>query len=74
MTPKLLENHDVCRQLWCAGMLEAVRIWKSGYAIHLSLKDFEKWYRMILKDIWESNIKEIIVHLLNRLSKSVNDW
>lgn len=47
-SPVDFESYDVCKQLRCAGMLEAIRIRKAGYAIRVSMEDFSKRYRAIL--------------------------
>jgi myosin heavy subunit len=39
---------DVCNQLRCAGMLEAIRIRKAGYAIRVTQDDFSKRYKAVL--------------------------
>lgn len=44
----IFESFDVCKQLRCAGMLEAIRIRKAGYAIRIAQEDFVKRYRAIL--------------------------
>lgn len=48
MKPKLLESYDVCRQLRCAGVLEAIRIRKIGYPIRKPVDQFIKRYKPIL--------------------------
>lgn len=44
----MFDSIDVSKQLSCAGMLEAIRIRKAGYAIRVTMDDFAKRYRAIL--------------------------
>ena len=43
----MLDSYDVAKQLRCAGMLEAIRIRKQGFAIRMQMEDFIKRYRII---------------------------
>lgn len=47
-SPDLFESFDVAKQLRCAGMLEAIRIRKAGYAIRVTCEDFAKRYIAVL--------------------------
>ena len=46
-SPSEIDSYDVCKQLRCAGMLEAIRIRKQGFAIRVSMEEFIKRYRLI---------------------------
>eukprot|EP00347_Sterkiella_histriomuscorum_P007684 403347970 len=47
-SPIIFDSVEVCKQLRCAGMLEAIRIRKAGYAIRVTQDDFAKRYRAVL--------------------------
>ena len=48
MSPGLFESEIVCKQLRCAGMLEAIRIRKCGYPIRRPFDSFCKIYKLLL--------------------------
>lgn len=72
-SPSIFDSMDVGKQLKCAGMLEAIRIRKAGYAIRVTMDDFAKRYRAILgvkkknldetpRKICEMIIKEVMTY------------
>ena len=43
--PDIFESYEVCRQLRCAGMLEAIRIRKCGFPVRRPYDTFTKMYK-----------------------------
>lgn len=43
--PDIFESYEVCRQLRCAGMLEAIRIRKCGFPIRRTFDSFTRQYK-----------------------------
>jgi myosin V len=48
-SPDAFDSKDVCMQLKCAGMLEAIRIRKAGFAIRIDNQEFCRRYKPCLK-------------------------
>ena len=64
----LFDSFDVCKQLRCAGMLEAIRIRKAGYAIRLTQDDFVRRYSSILG---KKKAKQLSTHSLRDQCASI---
>ncbi len=70
-SPSHFDSYDVCKQLRCAGMLEAIRIRKAGYAIRVTQIDFAKRYRAILgkgRKINELTPKEVSDQIFKKIN------
>lgn len=48
-SPMLFDSIDIIRQYKCAGMLESIRIRKTGYAIRIPIRRFLTRYRVLLR-------------------------
>lgn len=46
--PGQIESHELLRQLKCAGVMEAIRIRKSGYAFRVSFAEFVERYAILV--------------------------
>ena len=55
----LFESFDVCRQLRCAGVLEAIRIRKIGYPVRKTHSEFIRRYKPIVLQKNKNLLKEI---------------
>ena len=69
--PKEFDSVDVQRQLRCAGMLESIRIRKSGYAVRRTIPEFIGKYRVLapgkaLGSIPLTSCKNIFAELLKK--------
>ena len=58
-TPGLFDQETVLRQLRYSGMLETVRIRRSGYHIRLSYKEFESHYHALLPDKFIGTMEDV---------------
>ncbi|KAF7455996.1 myosin-related protein [Cryptosporidium felis] len=73
------DSLDVLRQLRCAGMLESIRIRRSGYSVRRKFKDFYKRYRILYPSFeshdftGEKNYSLICRKILERLQKELEE-
>lgn len=58
--PDVFESYEICRQLRCAGMLEAIRIRKCGFPVRRKYDAFERQYQNLFNvyKITEKNPKK----------------
>ncbi|KAH8741190.1 myosin-related protein [Cryptosporidium ryanae] len=78
-----LDSIDVLRQLKCAGMLESIRIRKSGYSIRRKFVDFYNRYKILYPSIESHDFtgaknyslicKMILERLQNELQQKLSD-
>ena len=54
----LFESFDVCRQLRCAGVLEAIRIRKIGYPVRKTHSEFIRRYKPIVLQKYKNLLRE----------------